>query len=75
MLLGLSDDVHEEKASFLQSEKNALPTDGPTDRPTDGRTDRPSYKDARTYLKRKKRKNSGKVLSAAPLVLLKWKEI
>ena len=39
ILLGLPDDIHEEKASFLQSEKNALPTDGPTNRPTDGRTD------------------------------------
>ena len=51
MFLGLSDDVHEEKASFLQSEKTALPTDGPTNRRTDGRTDRPSYRDARTHLK------------------------
>ena len=46
MLLGLPDDIHEEKLSFLQFKKNALrtdqPTDGPTDRPTDGRTDRPT---------------------------------
>ena len=28
------------------------PTDGPPDRPTDGRTDTPSYKDARTHLKK-----------------------
>ena len=28
------------------------PTDGPTDRRTDGRTDKPSYRDARTHLKR-----------------------
>ena len=27
-------------------------TDGRTDGPTDGRTDRPSYRDARTHLKR-----------------------
>ena len=39
MLLGLPDDIHEEKPSFLQFKKNALRTDGPTDRPTDGRTD------------------------------------
>ena len=39
MLLGLPDDIHEEKPSFLQFEKNALPTDGRTDEPTDGRTD------------------------------------
>ena len=28
-------------------------TNGPTDGPTNGRTDRPSYRDARTHLKRK----------------------
>ena len=42
MFLGLPDDIHEEKPSFLQSKKNALRTDGrtdgPTDRPTDGQT-------------------------------------
>ena len=48
MLLGLPDDKHEEKPSFLQFENNALRTDGRTDRPTDRRTDRPS---ARTHLK------------------------
>ena len=39
MFLGLPDDIHEEKPSFLQSKKNALRTDGRTDGPTDGRTD------------------------------------
>jgi len=39
MLLGLPDDIHEEKPSFLQFKKNALRTDGRTDGPTDGRTD------------------------------------
>ena len=38
MLLGLPDDIHEEKPSFLQFKKKRI-TDGPTDRPTDGRTD------------------------------------
>ena len=60
MFLGLPDDIHEEKPSFLQSKKNALrtdgrtdgPTDRRTDRPTNRRTDRPSYRDARTHLKR-----------------------
>ena len=55
MFLGLPDDIHEEKPSFLQSKKNALRTDGRTDgrtdQPTDRRTDRPSYRDARTHLK------------------------
>ena len=46
MLLGLPDDIHEEKPSFLQFKKKRI-TDGPTDRRTDG----PSYRDARTYLK------------------------
>ena len=35
MFLGLPDDIHEEKPSFLQSKKNALWTDGPTDGPTE----------------------------------------
>ena len=35
MFLGLLDDIHEEKPSFLDLKKNALPTD----QPTDGRTD------------------------------------
>ena len=39
MFLGPPDDIHEEKPSFLQFKKNALPTDRPTDGPTDGRTD------------------------------------
>ena len=47
MFLGLPDDIHEEKPSFLEFKKNALPTDGPTN----GRTDRPSYMDATTHLK------------------------
>ena len=58
MFLGLPDDLHEEKPSFLQFKKNALPTDRPTDGRTDGWTDgqtdgwtdgwtdRPSYRDA-----------------------------
>ena len=37
MFLGLPDDIHEEKSSFLQSKKTHY---GPTDRPTDGPTDR-----------------------------------
>ena len=51
MFLGLPDDIHEEKPSFLQFKKNALRTHRPTDGRTDGRTDRPSYRDARTHLK------------------------
>ena len=40
MFLGLPDDIHEEKPSFLQfKKKNALPTDRRTDGSTDGRTD------------------------------------
>ena len=39
MFLGLPDDIHEEKALFLQFKKNALRTDRRTDRRTDGRTD------------------------------------
>ena len=42
MFRGLPDDIHEEKPSFLQFRKNALPTDRRTDGPTDRRTDRPS---------------------------------
>ena len=38
MFLGLPDDIHEEKPSFLQFKKKRI-THGPTDRPTDGRTD------------------------------------
>ena len=41
MLLGLPDDIHEEKPSFLQFEKKRITnqrTDGPTDGPTDGQT-------------------------------------
>ena len=37
MLLGLPDNIHEEKPSFLQLKKHI--TDGGTDGPTDGRTD------------------------------------
>ena len=47
MLLGLPDDKHEEKPSFLQFENNALRTDGRIDRRTDGRTDRRT--DGRTH--------------------------
>ena len=39
MFPGLPDDIHEEKPSFLELKKNALPTDRRTDRRTDGRTD------------------------------------
>ena len=41
MFLGLPDDIHEEKPSFLQFKKKTRyqPTDRRTDRPTDGRTD------------------------------------
>ena len=39
MFLGLPEDKHEEKPSFLQFKKNALPTDRPTDGRTDGPTD------------------------------------
>ena len=42
MFLGFPDDVHEDKPSFLEFEKNALPTNR--------RTDRPSYRDTRTHL-------------------------
>ena len=42
MFLGLPDDIHEEKPSYLQFKKNALQIDGWTnrwtDRPTDGQT-------------------------------------
>ena len=36
MFLGLPDDIHEEKPSFLQSKKTHY---GPTDEPIDGWTD------------------------------------
>ena len=55
MFLGLPDDIHEEKPSFLQFEKNALRMDRQTDRRTnqwtDRRMDRPSYRVARMHLK------------------------
>ena len=38
MFLGLPDDIHDEKPSFLQSKKRFV-TDGPMDRRTDGLTD------------------------------------
>ncbi len=41
MFLGLPDDIHEEKPSFLRFKKNALPTDGRTDQRTDRRTTDP----------------------------------
>ena len=44
MFLGFPDKIHEEKPSFLDLENNWLRTDR--------RTDRPSYRDARTHLKR-----------------------
>ena len=50
MFLGLPEDKHEEKPSFLQFKKNALPTDRPTDGRTDGRTDGPT--DGQTLLYR-----------------------
>ena len=39
MILGLPDDIHEEKSSFLQFKKKRLRTNRPTDRRTDRRTD------------------------------------
>ena len=50
ILMGLPDDIHEEKPSFLEFKKKRI-----TDQPTDGPTDRPSYRDARTHLNRRKR--------------------
>ena len=63
MFVGVPDEIHEERPSFLDFENNWLrtdrPTDGRTDRRTDGQTDgrtnRPSYRDARTHLKMKTR--------------------
>jgi len=56
MFLGFPNEIQEGKPSFLDFENNWLRTDGrtdgPTDGPTDRRTDRPSYRDARTHLKR-----------------------
>ena len=48
MFLSLPDNIQEEKPSILNFENNWLRTDGPTDQ----RTDRPSYRDARTHLKK-----------------------
>ena len=53
MLLGLPDDIHEEKPSLLQFEKMRYGrtdgrTDGPTDPQTDGPTDQPT--DGQTLL-------------------------
>ena len=48
MFLGFPNEIHEEKPWFLDFENNWLRTDQPMDR----RTDRPSYRDARTYLKK-----------------------
>ena len=45
MFLGIPDKIHEEKRSFLDFENNWLRTDG--------RTDGPSYRDARTHLKKR----------------------
>ena len=50
MLLGIPDDIHEEKPSFLKFKKKRI-TDGPTDGLTDGQTDKASYRDAWTHLK------------------------
>ena len=55
MFLGLPDDIHEEKPSFLQSKKTHY---GRTDR----RTDRLSYRDARTHLKRKEMSSRGDIV-------------
>merc|ERR1712002_1019632 len=68
MFLGLPDNIHEEKPSFLLSKKTHYgptdgPTDGRTDGPTDRRTDRPSYRDARTHLKIKRLSQSQNSLS------------
>ena len=51
MFLGFPDKIRKEKPSFSDFENNWLRTD----RRTDGRTDGPSYRDARTHLKRKSR--------------------
>ena len=51
MFLSLPDNIQEEKPSILNFENNWLRTDEPTDR----RTDRPSYRDARTHLKREEK--------------------
>ena len=39
MFLRFPNDMHEEKRSFFELKKNALPTNRRTDRPTDGPTD------------------------------------
>ena len=49
IFMGLPDDKHEEKPSFLPLKKRI--TDRRTDRRTDQRTDRPFYRFARTHLK------------------------
>ena len=58
-VMGLPDNIHKEKPSFLQFKKNALPTDRPTDRPANRRTDRPSCRDARTHLKSRETRYRG----------------
>ena len=58
MFLGFLDEIHKEKPSFLDFENNWLRT---TDGRTDRRTDRPSYRDARTHLKKKRKFCSLKV--------------
>ena len=68
MFLGLPDDIHDEKPSFLQFKKKTR--DGPTNQRTDGRTDRrtdrPSYRDARTHLKMKNEKVAkGRIIGLA----------
>ena len=50
MLQGLPDKINEEKPSFLQLKKKMRY--GRIDGRTDGRSDRPSYRDARTHLKK-----------------------
>ena len=71
MLLGLPDNIHEEKPSFLQLKKTRYGrTDGRTDRRTDGRTDRPSYRDARTHLKRLRIDTTGLTLSTLGRLLV-----
>ena len=46
-----------EFGTFLRNSTRVWPTDQPTDGRTDRRTDTPSYRDARTHLKKKENKN------------------
>ena len=57
-------DSRQPKMTINDAKKLSV-TDGPTDRRTDGRTDTPSYRDARTHLKRTKGKKEKKQQSAS----------